>query len=281
MMLLETGLAQGPARAAAPRPGPSGLAGCSPAAAPVPKRFTAGTHRDEQPARTLARLVPRLADFGITRIARLTGFDRTGVEVFAAVRPNARGLSVANGKGLDPAAARVSAAMEAIERWHAERPRSCRCASASPTTSPRSAGRSTSTPCPAAARRCRRPARLGRGDRPRHRARRRWCRSTSSHTCWLALAPESPFFTSTNGLASGSHPVEAALHGLCELIEGDAVRAVRAPAARGAGRPAASTSARIDDPAVAALLDRSAAAASRWRSGTRPPTSACRRCSAR
>ena len=86
------------------------------------RRRAAGHHRVEPPEATLARLLPRLADFGITRVARITGFDRAGVEVFTVVRPNARALSVANGKGLTRTAAKVSGIMEAIERWHGERP---------------------------------------------------------------------------------------------------------------------------------------------------------------
>ncbi len=90
--------------------------------APLPKAPGAGHHRVEPPEATLARLLPRLADFGITRVSRITGFDRAGIEVFTVVRPNARALSVANGKGLTRIAAKVSGIMEAIERWHGERP---------------------------------------------------------------------------------------------------------------------------------------------------------------
>jgi ribosomal protein S12 methylthiotransferase accessory factor len=77
-------------------------------------------------------------------------------------------------------------------------------------------------------------------------------------TCWLASRPPSPFFASTNGLASGSHAVEAALHGLCELIEHDATAMFERlpPEARAARRvdPAA-----VLDPAAAAVLARLAA----------------------
>jgi ribosomal protein S12 methylthiotransferase accessory factor len=77
------------------------------------------------------------------------------------------------------------------------------------------------------------------------------------HTCWLAepSAPETPFFASTNGLASGSHPVEAALHALCELIERDACALFdRLPAEARAARRVDLDG--VDDPVVAALAGR-------------------------
>ncbi|MEO1468263.1 MAG: YcaO-like family protein [Pseudomonadota bacterium] len=85
------------------------------------KGFRAGTRRACPPARTWARIAPLLPVFGITRLANLTGLDRVGIPVFQACRPNARSLSVYQGKGADPMAARVSAAMEAIETHCAER----------------------------------------------------------------------------------------------------------------------------------------------------------------
>lgn len=77
-------------------------------------------HRTVPPEVTQARLVPLCEAVGITRIADLTGLDRIGIPVFQAVRPMGRSLSASQGKGVTPAAARVSAMMEAIEIWHAE-----------------------------------------------------------------------------------------------------------------------------------------------------------------
>ncbi len=57
---------------------------------------------------------------GITRIASVTGLDRIGIPVAIAVRPNSRSISVAQGKGQTKQFALASAAMEAIETWHAE-----------------------------------------------------------------------------------------------------------------------------------------------------------------
>jgi ribosomal protein S12 methylthiotransferase accessory factor len=57
---------------------------------------------------------------GVTRVARLTGLDRTGIEVAAAVRPDGHVLQVTNGKGGDFAQASASALSEAAELWAAE-----------------------------------------------------------------------------------------------------------------------------------------------------------------
>jgi ribosomal protein S12 methylthiotransferase accessory factor len=60
---------------------------------------------------------------GVTRLARLTGLDRTGVPVAAAVRPAGHVLQVSNGKGETFARAAAGALLEAAELWAAERPR--------------------------------------------------------------------------------------------------------------------------------------------------------------
>jgi ribosomal protein S12 methylthiotransferase accessory factor len=59
---------------------------------------------------------------GVTRLASLTGLDRTGVEVVAAVRPGGHVLQVSTGKGETAAEARAGALAEAAELWGAERP---------------------------------------------------------------------------------------------------------------------------------------------------------------
>ncbi len=60
--------------------------------------------------------------FGVTRLARLTGLDRLGVEVVGAVRPRGHVLQVSQGKGRTLAAAQWSALSEAIELAAAESP---------------------------------------------------------------------------------------------------------------------------------------------------------------
>jgi len=58
---------------------------------------------------------------GVTRIARITGLDRTGVEVACAVRPGGHVLQVTQGKGLAFGEAAAGAVMEAAELACAER----------------------------------------------------------------------------------------------------------------------------------------------------------------
>ncbi|HEY6002874.1 MAG TPA: YcaO-like family protein, partial [Anaeromyxobacter sp.] len=59
---------------------------------------------------------------GVTRVARLTGLDRTGVEVASAIRPLGHVLQVTNGKGVRFADAARGALFEAAELFAAERP---------------------------------------------------------------------------------------------------------------------------------------------------------------
>ncbi|CAM3451760.1 YcaO-like family protein [Corallococcus soli] len=57
---------------------------------------------------------------GVTRVARVTGLDRTGVEVACAVRPGGHVLQVCNGKGLTFEDAARGALLETAELWAAE-----------------------------------------------------------------------------------------------------------------------------------------------------------------
>ncbi|WP_223759424.1 YcaO-like family protein [Myxococcus sp. RHSTA-1-4] len=57
---------------------------------------------------------------GVTRVARVTGLDRTGVEVACAVRPGGHVLQVCNGKGLTYSDALWGALLETAELWAAE-----------------------------------------------------------------------------------------------------------------------------------------------------------------
>lgn len=84
------------------------------------KVFRIGTHRCRNPDVTWEILSPSLKNFGVTRLADVTGLDRLRIPVFVAVRPMSRSLCVSQGKGLTPLLARVSAVMESIELWHAE-----------------------------------------------------------------------------------------------------------------------------------------------------------------
>lgn len=68
--------------------------------------------------------VPSLAAaLGVTRVARITGLDRTGVEVACAIRPTGHVLQVTNGKGPSKEIATMGALLEAAELVGAERAR--------------------------------------------------------------------------------------------------------------------------------------------------------------
>jgi YcaO-like protein with predicted kinase domain len=79
-----------------------------------------GTFRGRDAAATLAWVQPMLPRLGITRLANVTGLDRIGIPVWLCVRPNARSLSVSQGKGVTAELAQASAVMESIEVYHAE-----------------------------------------------------------------------------------------------------------------------------------------------------------------
>ncbi|MEJ5293151.1 MAG: YcaO-related McrA-glycine thioamidation protein [Candidatus Methanosuratincola sp.] len=88
----------------------------------VPKGYTAGTHREVPPIKTL-ELVNRVKDkAGITRVAEITGLDRIGIPIFTSIRPMASegAVTIYTGKGYSQEEAEVSAIMEGIERFSAE-----------------------------------------------------------------------------------------------------------------------------------------------------------------
>lgn len=84
------------------------------------KTYRTGTHRTVSPQETLDRILPHLPAMGITRLANVTGLDDIGIPVITACRPNAKAVAVSQGKGISLEAAKASAAMEAIETYHAE-----------------------------------------------------------------------------------------------------------------------------------------------------------------
>ncbi|MBB5573879.1 ribosomal protein S12 methylthiotransferase accessory factor [Rhizobium paranaense] len=71
---------------------------------------------------TFRRIEPCLTGHGITRLGRLTGLDRIGIPVWQAISPNAKSIVINNGKGITDLDAKVSAAMEALERTVAGAP---------------------------------------------------------------------------------------------------------------------------------------------------------------
>lgn len=81
-----------------------------------------GTYRALSPQETLAKIEPMLWDtFGITRVANITGLDNLDIPTYIAIRPQSKFFSTAQGKGISHDLAKISAMMESIEGWHAER----------------------------------------------------------------------------------------------------------------------------------------------------------------
>ncbi len=209
------------------------------------KLYHRGTHRAATPEDTLARLTPHLAEFGITRIANVTGLDRIGLPVVMVVRPNSRSVAVSQGKGQDLAAAKVSGVMEAIETWHAERmPHPLRLASYREV--------SQSGPVVDVARLPDIEGGLFTPDLPLLWVEGvnlldgtpRWLPYEMVHTNYTVPRPTGHgcFPASSNGLASGNTAIEAEIHAICEVIERDA-------STLWAHMPDAMRAARLIDPA--------------------------------
>jgi len=77
--------------------------------------------RDRPVTETLVAARQAAVAAGVTRLADLSGLAPLGIPICQAVRPFGRLFSVAQGKGLTPAAAKVSALLEAVETDQAER----------------------------------------------------------------------------------------------------------------------------------------------------------------
>ncbi len=174
------------------------------------------------PEETFERIRPFLRQFGVTRLGRLTGLDNIGIPVWNAVSPNARSIVIIQGKGITDIDAKVSAAMEALERAVA-------CAPSIPT-------------------RCAsREAMLAAGEQaiPLHALTAHgvsdlgdredvvWACGhdlLKDETTWVPLDAASldrtredcRYWQSSDGLASGNTQTEATLHGMLERIERDA-----------------------------------------------------------
>ncbi|MDV0446534.1 hypothetical protein MsAg5_03790 [Methanosarcinaceae archaeon Ag5] len=87
-----------------------------------PKVYQKETHRSKSPDETFGCVEGLVEVAGITRVADITKLDRLDIPVFSCIRPGAAygAISVYNGKGVTPIAARVSAIMEGLERYSAE-----------------------------------------------------------------------------------------------------------------------------------------------------------------
>jgi YcaO-like protein with predicted kinase domain len=197
-----------------------------PVASETFKRHTHGTHRTVAPEETLRRIQPLLPRAGITRVANVTGLDVIGVPVVAVVRPNSRSIAVAQGKGLDLVAAKVSGIMESLENFHAERVRHplvlasweemhARGRTLDLHALPRLAG-SVLDP--------RAPFLWMEGHEILGRTSI-WIPFELVHTAYTLPLPTASgaFQLNDSGVASGNHPLEATSHAICELVERDAV----------------------------------------------------------
>ncbi|SIR31616.1 ribosomal protein S12 methylthiotransferase accessory factor [Rhizobium sp. RU20A] len=212
------------------------------------------------PAETYGRVAGLLPAFGITRVARQTGLDRIGLPVWLALTPNARSIVVAQGKGQTDEDARTSAVMEALERVVAGAPH-CPIRQASPDELA-AEGQPflllTSYLAP------HRPA-------PAADEVIDWITGTDLVDGSLIHLPEEAvvldrsrldarYWQSSDGLASGNTLDEAISHAVYERIERDAqvLWQIGPHAGRAASCIAPETYA--DDPGIAAILSRLAAA---------------------
>lgn len=215
-----------------------------------------GAIRALTPDQTIARVLANKDVLGITRVANLTGLDRTGIPVVMVCRPNARSSAVFNGKGIDIAAAKASALMEAAETWHAEHVRpSLRLATFAEMREdlpvidvdglPRVPGTRFDPHLPI----------LWAEGLNLMDGGAVWTPFEIVHADSRVAGPpmSGSFSMSTNGLASGNRLPEAVRHGLCELIERDATSLWRQmPPGEQEGRRL--DLATVDDPKSLAIL---------------------------
>lgn len=192
---------------------------------PAVKGCTWGTHRLVPPEVTLERTRSMRAVMGITRVANVTGLDTIGLPVVMVTRPNARSLSVSQGKGLTLAAAKASGVMESIEAYHAEH--IALPLKLSTYNDLRYSHRF------AALDGLPRPSRSGFHENARIlwiegvdrvSGEPMWLPFDLVHTCFtLPFPPGSgAFVMGSSGLSGGNHLVEAESHALAEVIERDA-----------------------------------------------------------
>jgi ribosomal protein S12 methylthiotransferase accessory factor len=88
----------------------------------VQKHSSDGTYRAKSPEETLAMVEPLMGTIGVEEVIDITQADRVGIPCFSAFRPRAArgGVRYHGGKGRDPLEAKVSAMMEAVERYSGE-----------------------------------------------------------------------------------------------------------------------------------------------------------------
>jgi ribosomal protein S12 methylthiotransferase accessory factor len=228
---------------------------------PVIKGFAAGTQRTVSPRATLDAMLPCCERLGITRIADVTGLDCIGIPVTMVCRPNSRSLAVSQGKGIALDAAKASGLMESIELYHAEHIalplryssysdlRRTECV-ADVDTLPLCIGTRFRPDLPLL---WIEGSDLMRGDRvfvPFEMVNMSTVSAEPGAGCFVA---------SSNGLASGNHLIEAMIHGICEVVERDAITLfhLRRPDDAAARRIDPRS---VDEAACRAILDQYASA---------------------
>ncbi len=222
-------------------------------AASSQKVHYSGTHRTVDPDVSYKRIAAVLPAIGVTRVADVTGLDYIGIPTITTFRPNARSISVNQGKGASLLHASVSSMMESLECHCMER--------AAPDMANRPikdmAGVNWIIPAQTLV-----SAELPDGPVD-------WRRGVNLFGGGEIYLPEEivscdfarddrrdrPLFVSgSNGVAAGNTTMEAVLHALCELIERDALALwTRAPAAYRAARRVDPAS--CDDPHVRFYLE--------------------------
>jgi ribosomal protein S12 methylthiotransferase accessory factor len=222
------------------------------------KAYRAGTDRLVAPEETLRRIEPLLPAMGITRVSDVTGLDSIGIPVYMACRPNSRALSVSQGKGLDPVAARASAIMESVEMFHAERIRAplvyathAHMRAHAPVADPWLLPRAVTSPF------------TDHVPIPWIAGRDVVCGQETyvpyevTHTDFRHPRPVGSgcFLASSNGLASGNHFLEAASHAICEVIERDSMSIFTACSGEASNRTRVDLST-VGDPLCREALER-------------------------
>jgi YcaO-like protein with predicted kinase domain len=195
---------------------------------------------------------------GITRVANVTGLDTVGVPVVTVTRPNSRSVAVSQGKGLDLLTAKASGLMESVETYHAE----------TITLPLRLASYEELRYSFRLADVDELPVTSTGGFHPNLRIL--WCAGRDLlneesvfvpydlvHTDYTLPKPAGSgcFASSSNGLASGNHLLEAVSHGICEVVERDAMTLWRfqdSAARESRGLDLAT----VDDPACRQVLEK-------------------------
>lgn len=179
--------------------------------------------RSRDTAELRASLTPRLWDYGITRVANLTGLDNVGIPAHMAVKPQGRSLSSGSGKGSTVDASWVSAVMECAEQ-HVWEHLALDTVHASQSTLRRMGLRVTDGSL----------LPMLKGSLWSPDMAIDWTQGWDIVAGEPILVPDSlvtlamkesralrPFQSGSNGLASGAHVLEAVLSGLQEVIERD------------------------------------------------------------